>query len=355
MTVDLIAFLAFGLFIQAAILFAEVVINFKKPILLKIIILIISFAFAWRGVGFLYSYYYGYNRWALEIPQALLPAGAICLFAYIYEHKLKWHIIFFGLSLFVTQLLILLYFRFIDPVNADIPLWSLSGVRGKIAKYLKVFFVIILFSINLRIILKILTKYTPQNIYFKQLRNWTLWILVLQFLSGISFVTSHYFKFDKYNNTAYFILLLFNYILVLLLLFRPKFLNRSNLKIKLGDLFDKKVDGDLSTNLFVEMFFTNLYYLNKDASVEDLKTKLSVSSEMLSNFLYNNYGTGLIDLINKNRINYFIDLVNTGKYGNYTIDALAQEAGFNSRFHLYKSFKKFHGGTPSDFVRSVHD
>jgi len=210
----LIAFLAFGLFIQAMILFAEVFINFKKPILLKIIILFISFAFAWRGLGFLYSYYYGYNRWALEIPQALLPAGAICLFAYIYESKLKWHIIFFGLSLFVTQLLILLYFRFIDPVNAEIPLLSLSGVRGKIAKYLKVFFVIVIFSINLRIILKILTKYTPKNIYFKQLRSWTLWILILQFLSGISFVTSHYFKFDKYNNTAYFILLLFNYCLL---------------------------------------------------------------------------------------------------------------------------------------------
>ena len=50
----------------------------------------------------------------------------------------------------------------------------------------------------------------------------------------------------------------------------------------------------------------------------------------------------------------FIELVRSPKYNQYSIDALAKEAGFNSRHHLYKPFKKFHGGTPSDFISSVN-
>jgi len=32
---------------------------------------------------------------------------------------------------------------------------------------------------------------------------------------------------------------------------------------------------------------------------------------------------------------------------------LAKEVGFSSRQHLYKPFKKFHGGNPSDIVDAV--
>ena len=133
MPIKLIVFLAFGLFIQAVILFVEIFINLKRPLLLKVILLTLSLGFAWRGIGFLYSYYYNYNRWAIELPLSLLSAASICFFAHIYESKLKWYIISFGLFMFVTQLLFQLYYSFIDPVEVSIPLWSLPGVRGNVA------------------------------------------------------------------------------------------------------------------------------------------------------------------------------------------------------------------------------
>ena len=61
------------------------------------------------------------------------------------------------------------------------------------------------------------------------------------------------------------------------------------------------------------------------------------------------------NLVNKSRVDYFIELVRSPKYTNYSIDALAKEAGFNSRHHLYKPFRKFHGGTPSDFISSINN
>ena len=54
------------------------------------------------------------------------------------------------------------------------------------------------------------------------------------------------------------------------------------------------------------------------------------------------YGSG--------RVQYFLDIATSDEFINYSIDALAQEAGFSSTHHLYKPFKKFHGGTPSDFI-----
>jgi YesN/AraC family two-component response regulator len=60
------------------------------------------------------------------------------------------------------------------------------------------------------------------------------------------------------------------------------------------------------------------------------------------------------NLVNKNRVDYFVELVKSPKFKHYSIDALAQEAGFNSRNHLYKPFRKYHGGTPSDFINSIN-
>lgn len=347
----LLNYVAVCLIIQALIVFTEVLITFKRPIIFKIIILFLTVGLAWRGIGSLYFSHYSYNRWIIETPQSLLAASVISFFAYLYESKLKWYIISFGLLMIIIHVLCLSYFTFIVPIDPGIPLWSLPGA-GNYVRLAKIIFTSLIFAINLRIVLKILTKYKRRNIYFIQLRKWTLYLLSMQLFAWICLLINQYSQ-SQHSSIANLCILILNFLTLLLLLFRPKFLNRSNLKIKLGNLFDKKTGNDLSENLFIEVFFTHAFYLDKDASVETLKKRLNVSTEVLSSFLYANYGSGLTDLTNKYRINYFIDLVNTGKFSNYTIDAIAQEAGFSSRFHLYKSFKRFHGGTPSDFIKSV--
>ena len=349
----ILVYLSIALFIQSLLVFVEVCVNFKRPILLKTMILIVTGALAWRGMGYVYCYHQSYNRWAIDIPQSILPFATISLFTYIYKSRLTWYIISIGSLILLLQLAFQTYFSLINPGYNNIPLWALPGV-GIYFKIAKAIITLFVFSINLWILLKILTKYKPSNIYFIQLRKWTLYLLLFQLLSGISFVLYVYLD-SEYRNIAYLFVLIFNFAGILPLLFRPKFLNRSNLKIKLGNLFDKRIEDSLTEKLFADIFFTQVFYLNPDASVDTLKKQLNVSSEILNNFLYTHYGLALTDLVNKHRVAYFIDLINTGKYGNYTIDALAQEAGFGSRFHLYKSFKKFHGGTPSDFIRSVHE
>jgi AraC-like DNA-binding protein len=143
------------------------------------------------------------------------------------------------------------------------------------------------------------------------------------------------------------------FITVISFLFRPKFLNKSILSLTLSNQFNKNSINGIKLEVFNEAFFTQLYFLNPDASIEDFSKKNGISTEDLYRFIYNSYSSGFNDLVNENRVNYFIDVVKSKKYNNYTIDALSQMAGFSSRHHLYKPFKKFHGGVPSDFMKTL--
>jgi YesN/AraC family two-component response regulator len=102
-------------------------------------------------------------------------------------------------------------------------------------------------------------------------------------------------------------------------------------------------------------FFLLQYFRKKDASFINLKKKLDITENDLNNFINSNTQLDFNDFINKHRVELFLEFAKDVQYTNYTIDALAQEVGFSSRHHLYKPFKKFHGGTPSDYINSVTD
>jgi YesN/AraC family two-component response regulator len=81
---------------------------------------------------------------------------------------------------------------------------------------------------------------------------------------------------------------------------------------------------------------------------------LGVDQETLNHYIKINYDTSFTDLVNKYRIQYFIDFVNNPESKLFTIDALAKKAGFSSRQNMAFFFKKFHGGSPSDYVKQIH-
>ena len=104
----------------------------------------------------------------------------------------------------------------------------------------------------------------------------------------------------------------------------------------------------------LKIFHEQKFFANKEASMEGLGNKLGVNTSALSAFIQKKYDMSFSDLVNKNRVNYFFEIVQDPAYQNFTIDALAREVGFSSRQHLNKPFKKFHGGTPSDFISSIN-
>ena len=88
----------------------------------------------------------------------------------------------------------------------------------------------------------------------------------------------------------------------------------------------------------------------RDFNIKSFADSLDTDKENLSIYIYNRFGLNFEDLVNKYRVNYFVDLIKNPKYNNLTIEALSKEAGFISRNAFYKPFKKFHGGNPSDLI-----
>lgn len=339
-----------ALFVFSVIVIFEIFFLLKKNRSLKVILLVYTFAVLWYGAANTYCVYYGYNRFLLEAPFPILIICFITLFSTLCYNKICNYIIFFSAAVIVVYLSILFYYVFIVPTHSSI---SLSGENylGNYLIYIKLAFLSVFFFITINLYVQMNKKYRGDNIYFKSIKNWSLFFFFYTLFIFISGIIKLMMGYENLVSKYLMSLILFSTIISIL--FRPKFLNKSTLSLSLGDFFNKKTESSLTKAVFNAAFYIELYFLNPEASIDDLSKKIGVSSEDLYRFIYTNYSSGFNDLVNENRVNYFIEVVKSKKYDNYTIDALSQMAGFSSRHHLYKPFKKFHGGVPSDFIKSV--
>ena len=98
-----------------------------------------------------------------------------------------------------------------------------------------------------------------------------------------------------------------------------------------------------------------MYYKNKNADVAEFADTLGVSKDILIKYIYFKYSMSFDELLNKSRVEYFVEIIKDAEYKNYTVEALALEVGFSSRQRFYQPFKKYHGGNPSDLINIYND
>lgn len=91
-------------------------------------------------------------------------------------------------------------------------------------------------------------------------------------------------------------------------------------------------------------------YLSSELSREDLAQIVHLNNARFARMIRECTGTNFNGYINELRINYAIELMK--KHPNYTIRAIADEAGFNSTPILYNLFKKKTGMTPYEFKKA---
>jgi multiple sugar transport system substrate-binding protein len=90
-------------------------------------------------------------------------------------------------------------------------------------------------------------------------------------------------------------------------------------------------------------------------SSNEFSNIMGVSKEIVFKFIYFNYSMSFDELLNKSRVDYFVEIIKQPKFKNYTVEALALEVGFTSRQRFYQPFKKYHGGNPSDLIDIFND
>lgn len=208
--------------------------------------------------------------------------------------------------------------------------------------------------INLRLVYLIFNKSDQDNFYYQKIKNWTKAFTLLEFVSVTVFGIMNSLLFSYTFGSI--MLIAMALLILLIVLYRPRFINTQSIKLVLSNNFRRDDSFRLTDANFYIPFFTNHYYLQEDATLEQFCVQNAITSnERLQDQILKKYNMTFSNLVNKNRVEYFIELIRSPKYNQYSIDALAKEAGFNSRHHLYKPFKKFHGGTPSEFISSINN
>jgi AraC-like DNA-binding protein len=203
-------------------------------------------------------------------------------------------------------------------------------------------------------IYNILFKFSYKNIYFKKIQTWTFCFFMVIFIQLFFLALSNIFNFPSEFNT--YIRLVFGLALLLIILYRPNFINKNGSKISFGYLFNK---NDFSSTIkevdFNFHFYTNFYFKSKTADITEFANIMGVSKDILFNYVYFTYSISFDELVNKARIEYFVEIIKDAKFKNYTVEALAIEVGFTSRQRFYQPFKKYHGGNPSDLIDILND
>jgi AraC-like DNA-binding protein len=90
-------------------------------------------------------------------------------------------------------------------------------------------------------------------------------------------------------------------------------------------------------------------YLDRDLSIHHLSLRTGIPRHYITQILNENYNRNFFTFINEYRVKEVIERFSDPKYNNYTILAIAFDAGFNSKATFNSIFKSQTGVTPSEF------
>ena len=91
-------------------------------------------------------------------------------------------------------------------------------------------------------------------------------------------------------------------------------------------------------------------YLNPKITLHEVSVLLDISPNNLSQVINEKTGLNFNDYINSFRVKEAKLILSSPEYQKLTIDAIAKNAGFNSRTPFYNAFKKHTGMTPKEYV-----
>lgn len=109
-----------------------------------------------------------------------------------------------------------------------------------------------------------------------------------------------------------------------------------------------EIDEKLTSKLQDELVF-----LDSNLNIKYLANEIGTNEKYLSQLINNKYNKNFSNFINDYRITYAKGLLHNEKYSNYTIEAIGQMSGFNSKTGFNATFKKETGETPTSYKKGA--
>jgi AraC-like DNA-binding protein len=94
-------------------------------------------------------------------------------------------------------------------------------------------------------------------------------------------------------------------------------------------------------------------FLTPGFSLHDMSLQTGINVPTLSALINKEYGMNFNDFINQYRVDHFKALLEEPQYLQWTLEAIAHKAGFNSRTTFIRAFTKFADCSPSEYLKWV--
>ena len=187
-----------------------------------------------------------------------------------------------------------------------------------------------------------------RNKFKKSLPIKVKWLLSLLFANLIIWMSFALVKFDYFVTGSIVFSTLFYVLFFTLFLKKDTYVkifekNRVKKSIEFSTE-DEKLIERLSSQVFSEKLFTD-----PNLKIADIANKLSISRHELSKLINDSLDKNFTDYINEYRVEEAKSLIMNNSL--YTIEAIGNQSGFNSKSAFYKAFKKVTDTTPAKFKK----
>ena len=221
----------------------------------------------------------------------------------------------------------------------------------RINEYVYLFYTIILVIFSLKTVL----DFSKKKIHRKNIKN-IRWLkhLSIVFLTKLS-LDLILFSVDLILHDGKESLLFFypNFILNTIFIYWIGYIGFIKPHLLVSKIKVLSIDGDSVENKLSDLMTIQEIYRNKKLTLSNVAALLSVKEQDLSSFINDKYMKNFSEFINEYRINKVKQLIETDLSQKYTMSALAEQAGFNSKSSFNSIFKKQTGITPTEYKKTL--
>jgi AraC-like DNA-binding protein len=205
-----------------------------------------------------------------------------------------------------------------------------------------------------------LASFTSQRITLNWLKILSISFYVAYFilfiLGGLN-MKGNFIPFDPYFVIFGFIALFSSvfsfYGIKQPVIFGEVFRQDQNVEKKEAEKYSKSGLKDAQAEKYLKKLLnymeTNKPFLDGNLTIHDLSAKTGIARHHITQVLNERYKRNFFTFINEYRVKEVIERFSDHKFNNYTILAIAMDAGFNSKTTFNSFFKSQTGLTPSDY------
>ena len=124
-------------------------------------------------------------------------------------------------------------------------------------------------------------------------------------------------------------------------------------QVQIGSVHLDKAQLDKMDETLRTFFLAQQPYLQQGYNLKQMADDTSIPLHHLSAFINQYYHIHFNDFINEYRVQYCQVKIKNDEWRSKTLEAIAEESGFNNRNTFTAAFKKVTGFNPSDYLRMV--